>query len=91
MKAESIFEPLNKLREKLGDQFITNEKGQNVDISASFGLVEYPDNTDTAKGLLEKAEEALKHSKDAGRNSITIYSAEQQADPASEYRYLLEN
>lgn len=91
VKAESIYQPLNNLREKLATQTIANDMGKSVCISASFGLVEYPDSDNTARGLLEKAEEALKESKDKGRNAVTIYNSQKKKDPSTEYQYLLEN
>lgn len=91
VKAESIYKPLNNLREKLATQTISNDMGQSVSISASFGLAEYPASDNTAKGLLEKAEKALQESKDKGRNAVTVYIGQQKNDPSAEYQYLLEN
>ncbi|MFH2010115.1 MAG: diguanylate cyclase [bacterium] len=46
---------------------------QQLRVSASFGIALFPDHGDTADELLRHADEALYHSKHAGRNQITIY------------------
>ncbi|MCK5687296.1 diguanylate cyclase [bacterium] len=49
--------------------------GEKVQITISLGLSDYPNDADTKKDLIEKADTALYRAKQTGRNRIVIYSA----------------
>jgi len=42
-------------------------------VTASIGVAGYPENASTYEDLLEKSDQALYHSKENGRNQVTVY------------------
>lgn len=48
-----------------------------VMITISFGIATYPDHGNNAEDLISKADQALYHSKRAGRNRVTIWQGEE--------------
>ena len=49
--------------------------GEEVDMTISCGLSEYPKDSDTLKDLIQFADEGLYKTKDNGGNDVTIYSS----------------
>ena len=49
--------------------------GEEVDMTISCGLSEYPKDSDTLKDLIQFADEGLYKTKDEGGNDVTIYSS----------------
>lgn len=45
-------------------------------VTISIGIASYPEHGDTGERIIEKADQALYYSKEAGRNRTTIYSPE---------------
>ncbi len=60
------------MRSKINEHnFITTE-GVRIPVSISAGLANYPQVTDSFKGLLQLADEALYKAKDSGRNKVCV-------------------
>ena len=49
--------------------------GEEVDMTISCGLSEYPKDSDTLKDLIQFADEGLYKTKENGGNDVTIYSS----------------
>jgi diguanylate cyclase (GGDEF)-like protein len=71
---EEAFKIADTIRCKISEHnFITTE-GVRIPVSVSAGLANYPQVTDSFKGLLQLADEALYEAKNTGRNKVCIMS-----------------
>lgn len=52
---------------------MVDERGTSAQVTASFGIASFPINGDNIEDLIKKADIALYHSKENGRNKVTIY------------------
>jgi diguanylate cyclase (GGDEF)-like protein len=63
----------NKLREEVGQQMMTSEHGT-FQVTISMGISEYPADGSTRRELVERADQALYHCKEHGRNRVRRWS-----------------
>ncbi|MGE5582872.1 MAG: diguanylate cyclase [Bacillota bacterium] len=72
---EAALSLAESIRREIGDHdFITGE-GVKVPVTISAGLASYPQVSDSLKGLLQLADEALYEAKNTGRNKVCVASA----------------
>lgn len=74
---EHVEAQLERLRHALSQLTLTDGKTE-THVTASFGVAHFPmhvDNTTTASDLIAKADTALYHSKETGRNRVTVYNS----------------
>ncbi|MEZ4384886.1 MAG: diguanylate cyclase [Nannocystaceae bacterium] len=64
----------NKLREEIGAQTMTSDKGP-FKITISMGVAEYPSDGQSCSELIEHADQALYYCKKNGRNCVVRWSA----------------
>ncbi|MBL7070706.1 MAG: diguanylate cyclase [Candidatus Omnitrophica bacterium] len=61
-----------KILKLIKDNKVEDKRGaKNISVTMSMGLAVYPDDADSASGLLEKADQALYSSKRTGRNRVS--------------------
>jgi len=60
----------DRIRCRLEETVFLETFSLSVRITASFGVASFPDHTDTEKGLIQKADEAMYRVKESGKNSI---------------------
>ena len=71
MDANRAAEVCESLRKKISEaQISTNDKTFNI--TASFGIANYPDNAFSEENLVKAADRALYEAKDSGRNNVKI-------------------
>lgn len=71
-EVKNVYERLNNIRDNLSRHKIKNDKGIEVNVTASFGLVS-SESGKTIDELISLADKALYHSKETGRNKVTLY------------------
>ena len=71
---KDAYKRIDNIRDKLSKFEIKNEKGIKANVSASFGLCEYPQDGRDIDTLIRNVDKALYYSKENGRNNTTIYS-----------------
>jgi diguanylate cyclase (GGDEF)-like protein len=52
-------------------------KGQQLKTTVSTGIASFPDHANSLEDLMSKADEALYHSKESGRNRVTVHENEE--------------
>ena len=62
-----------RIRHAVEEYDINQKRYPNCKISMSIGLVEFSGPTDSSKMLFNRVDKALYHSKEKGRNRITIF------------------
>jgi diguanylate cyclase (GGDEF)-like protein len=67
-----VLEVANRLRAAIEDMRVTGIEGQELKITASFGLACFPDDATDRAMLIQLADEALYRSKNGGRNRINM-------------------
>ncbi len=72
---------VGRLRCTLQDMPYRAPDGQEIKVTSSGGLTAYGSG-DTAETLIARADAALYHAKDQGRNTVTVIAAGQQPGPA---------
>lgn len=71
---EETSEQAELIREKIaGTVFPFGEFQPLGRVSASIGVAAYPESGDTVEKILENSDQALYHSKEGGRNRVTVY------------------
>ena len=74
VKIKEIFKKIEEIREEISQKIIEDNTNKNqVRVTVSFGLVEYPENGLTINKLIENADKALYYSKTSGRNKTTNF------------------
>lgn len=68
----AAFGKVEKIRADLKNTGFLKDEGINVGISASFGIAGFPQDAPDQKSLLQLADNALYHSKDKGKDTITM-------------------
>jgi diguanylate cyclase (GGDEF)-like protein len=71
-ESSGVYERLDNIRDNLSRYKIGNEKSEEVTITASFGAVDSGSGK-TIDELISLADKALYHSKETGRNKVTVY------------------
>ncbi len=71
-ESSGIYERLNNIRDNLSRYKIENGKSVEVSVTASFGTVDSGSGK-TIDELISLADKALYHSKETGRNKVTVY------------------
>lgn len=61
-----------RIRKAIEDMRVQSTHGDELRITASFGVACYPDDADDKFGLIEKADQALYIAKDMGRNKVVM-------------------
>jgi diguanylate cyclase (GGDEF)-like protein len=61
-----------RIRTTVESHLITTDK-QELHVTVSLGCAELPANADTPQALIDCADKALYHSKETGRNRVTVY------------------
>ena len=74
--AEDAVRVAEKLRAALEQPFVT-ARGDVLQLSSSIGVVLYPDHGDTPRDLLRFGDEAMYRAKQAGRNAVEVFAAQQ--------------
>lgn len=72
-----MYNKLENLREILSKMPINLKiegEERSVNVTASFGIAEYPSNGSSVQELIESADKALYYSKENGRDRVTVYS-----------------
>jgi diguanylate cyclase (GGDEF)-like protein/PAS domain S-box-containing protein len=64
----------NRYLEEISQPY--NLQGQEITLTTSIGISQFPDDGDTAETLFKKADTAMYHVKDRGRNGIQFYAEE---------------
>jgi diguanylate cyclase (GGDEF)-like protein len=64
-RASMLMEEIAELRVPFEDKWLS--------ITVSIGVAAYPEHGDTIDAVIQAADRALYHSKDAGRNRVTVY------------------
>jgi diguanylate cyclase (GGDEF)-like protein len=59
-----------KIQEKIRDKLYLQSESQPVKLTASFGLAIYPDDADTKKDLLIRADDSMYKVKNSTKNGI---------------------
>lgn len=70
-KTEEAIVKVERMRERIASMRYLQTEGLDVQVSASFGLANYPDDAATKRELLAAADQCLFYSKEAGRNRVT--------------------
>ena len=70
--AESAMQKANQLREQASELSFETELG-NFSVQISFGVTIFPFDTRKTDEMVEKADQALYHSKKNGRNQVTLF------------------
>ncbi|HAF54130.1 MAG TPA: two-component system response regulator [Thauera sp.] len=73
--ADAAASVASKLTQRVQQPFCVAD-GQEVIVSASIGISLFPDDSDTATGLIQHADAALHQAKARGRDSFCFYSSE---------------
>ncbi|MCI0407527.1 MAG: GGDEF domain-containing protein, partial [Acidobacteria bacterium] len=60
----------DRIRCRLEETVFLETFSLSVRITASFGVASFPDHTDSEKGLIQKADEAMYRVKGSGKNAI---------------------
>jgi diguanylate cyclase (GGDEF)-like protein len=68
----TAFEKVVRIRKALAEATFLIEEGLGVELTASFGIANYPSDAADKKELLQMADNSLYRSKDLGKNSITV-------------------
>lgn len=66
--------PAERLRHSISEYKISLISGEEISVTVSMGIAEYPQNSNEINNLFELADKSLYHSKAQGRNRITLYS-----------------
>ncbi len=61
-----------KIRSGIADDFRIDYNGQILNITASFGVAGFSDQSDTINDVLKAADHALRRAKTGGRNRIVV-------------------
>lgn len=69
---ERAHQVVQRLRELLNATTFTAEEGVDVRVTASFGLATYPEDGETRKELVARADEAMYVAKGSGRNRVVL-------------------
>jgi diguanylate cyclase (GGDEF)-like protein len=69
---KEAFELADAMRQKISENAFITAEGVRIPVSISAGLANYPQVSDSFKGLLQLADEALYEAKDSGRNKVCI-------------------
>lgn len=75
LPAQDKNEALDKvvlIRRTVADAIFLKDEGFEVNVTASFGIANYPNDAADKKELLQLADNSLYRSKDLGKNSITV-------------------
>ena len=67
-----VLEVANRVRQAVEDMRVTGVHGEELKITASFGLACFPDDATDRGMLIQLADEALYRSKSGGRNTVTM-------------------
>jgi diguanylate cyclase (GGDEF)-like protein len=70
--AEEALIPAQRLKEAI-NAAVLDYKGEKIHISASMGIADFPGDCNSHQELYELADQALYHSKESGRNCISLY------------------
>ncbi|WP_372768463.1 EAL domain-containing protein [Pseudoalteromonas sp.] len=84
---EEVSHYANELNKQLEKPYIIN--GNTVNISSSIGISFYPFDAETTEELIQKADIAMIHAKNSGRNCYRFYTEQLNKDARN--RVLLEN
>lgn len=68
----AAFDKVVAIRKALTDAIFLCEIGLHIQVTASFGIANYPIDASDKKELLQMADNSLYRSKDVGKNSITV-------------------
>ncbi len=67
----------DRLRERIAkSKFPGMEKQPQKSITISMGIASFPEDADTREKILDRADKALYHSKENGRNKVTLFKKE---------------
>jgi len=66
--AEIVAEKLRKSVEEY--KFINEESQPSGKVTITFGLADYPEDSDSAEGVMKKADDALYRGKESGKNQV---------------------
>jgi diguanylate cyclase (GGDEF)-like protein len=69
---KEAFDKVVRIREAVADAIFLSKEGLEAQITASFGIANYPNDAADKKELLQMADNSLYRSKDLGKNSITV-------------------
>lgn len=72
-----------RIRKAIEDMRVQSTSGDELRITASFGVACFPDDADDKFGLIEKADQALYIAKDMGRNKVVMARPRSRARRAS--------
>jgi diguanylate cyclase (GGDEF)-like protein len=72
--------PAERLRRSISEYKISLASGEEISVTVSMGIAEYPQNSNEINNLFELADKSLYHSKEHGRNRITLYSEIETAE-----------
>lgn len=78
-----IFDRLDEIRESLAGQII-KYNDQEINVTMSFGLAQYPEHGTTLNSIIKAADNALYYSKQNGRNKITDFNLLLSSGPIKE-------
>ncbi|WP_459195718.1 GGDEF domain-containing protein [Wukongibacter baidiensis] len=70
---KDIYYRVDEIREMLSNLEVTDESGTKTSVTASFGIAEYAIHGNSIDEIIKNADKALYHSKESGRNKVTLY------------------
>lgn len=83
--SEIAFQVANRIRERMASHTYSGFKGFKQ-ITASFGVANFPQHAQDEKEIVERADEALYVSKKTGKNKVTMAVKKEEGGPAQEVR-----
>ena len=69
---KAAFDKVVRIREAVAEAIFLSKEGLEAQMTASFGIANYPNDAADKKELLQMADNSLYRSKDLGKNSITV-------------------
>lgn len=74
VRKKTALDVLDRIRRRLAETHFYYEKGDlHIALTCSFGVSDFPKDSASAKGLIEKADAALYQAKNTGRNRVATY------------------
>ena len=77
--SDSAVKRAEEIRQRC-QEFIIQYKGQALSLTMSFGVACYPDHGQAADEIITKADNAMYHSKNTGRNRVTAWARDESPE-----------